>query len=182
LFFDIGVVLRGLMKIGLNLIAASCPNTPVDRKAFSLATQIILGNGPMSIKTVRANGFVRAEDVQTISAQGNAHSFRLVHDGSWYVYMSFFGGKIGALVRIPGPNHEDWRCKNIVAPLNSTDWKWTTSRILPYLKEPRVEWMSGKALTPSLDLQILGSSVTLETVRKRNRAGQFYESPATGRP
>lgn len=42
-FFDIGDTIRALMKLGLNLIAAHCPNTPVNRESFAGAIRIIRG-------------------------------------------------------------------------------------------------------------------------------------------
>jgi hypothetical protein len=123
-FFDIGDTVRALMKMGLNLVAAFCPNTPVDRESFGQGVRIILGEaGSIPRAVFLSNGFVRPEDVEAIKADGKAHSFRLVHiDQTWHIYSSFFGGRIGSYVRVPGPNREPWRCADIVAPLGSKDW------------------------------------------------------------
>lgn len=168
-FFDMGDTMRALMKLGLNLIAAHCPNTPVNHESFAGAMRVIRGEaGQISLRVMMSNGFVHAEDVQAIKAAGNAHSFRLVHmDGKWHVFSSFFGGQVGSYVRVPGPNHEVWRCADIVAPLGSKVWRVRTSSILPYMKV-RVEWNDGRVVTPSFKLQNTVSSVSVELVKKRS--------------
>jgi hypothetical protein len=168
-FFDIGDTMRALMKLGLNLVAAHCPNTPVNHESFAQAIRVIRGEaGQIPPRVFLLNGFVHAEDVQTIKAPGNAHSFRLVHmDGKWHVFSSFFGGKVGSYVRVPGPNHEAWRCADIVAPVRSKDWTVRTSSILPHMKV-RVEWNDGRVITPSFKLQNTVSSVSVELVKKKS--------------
>jgi hypothetical protein len=167
-FFDIGDTMRALMKLGLNLVAAYCPNTPVNHVTFASAIRIIRGlAGQIPPRVFRQNGFVHPEDVQAIHAAGNAHSFRLVHmDQTWHVFSSFFGGRVGSYVRVPGPNQEKWRCADIVAPLRSKRWSLETSSILPHMKV-RVEWSDGRVVTPSLKLQNTVSSVNIELVRKK---------------
>ncbi|MBI1913207.1 MAG: hypothetical protein HYS12_00355, partial [Planctomycetes bacterium] len=78
-FFDIAETLRALMKIGLNLIAAYSPKTPVDYQAFASAIRIIRGEMQMRPAAFRGNGFVHAEDIQCIKAGDRDHSFRLMH-------------------------------------------------------------------------------------------------------
>jgi hypothetical protein len=156
------------MKLGLNLVAAHCPSTPVDPDSFAFATRVIRDEaGQIPLQVLLPNGFVHAEDVQAISAPGNAHSFRLLHiDGKWHVFSSFFGGKIGAYVRVPGPNHEAWRCADIVAPLWSKAWTVNTSPILRHT-QVRVEWSGGGLVTPSLKRQGGFSSLSVEVVKKK---------------
>jgi hypothetical protein len=168
-FFDIADTMRALMKLGLNLIAAHCPNTPVNHESFARAIRVIRGEaGQIPPRVMMSNGFVHAEDVQAIKAEGNAHSFRLVHvDGKWHVFSSFFGGQVGSYVRVPGPSYEGWRCADIEAPLGSKDWTCRTSTILPYMKM-RVVWNDGKVVTPSFKLQNTVSSVSVELVKKKS--------------
>lgn len=165
-FFDIGETIRALMKIGLNLIAAYCPNTPVDRQSFSQAVRLILGeSGSISSAVLRSNGFVAPDVVADLRADGNAHAFRLIHvDRTWHVYSSFFGGKIGSYVRFSGPNGEAWRQANIVAPIGSKEWNFSASPLLPVMKVARVEWADGRVVTPSFDLHSRVSSVSVERV------------------
>src|SRR5262249_5931994 len=86
-FFYIGAPTRPIMKLGLNLVAAHCPNTPVNHESFAGAIRVIRGQaGQIPPPVFLMNGFVHAEDVQAIKAPGNAHSFRLVHmDRKWHV-------------------------------------------------------------------------------------------------
>ena len=131
----------------------------------------IAAAGQIPPRVFQLNGFVHAEDIQTIKAPGNAHSFRLVHlDQKWHVFSSFFGGKIGSYVRVPGPNHEAWRCADIVAPLWSKDWTVSTRAILPAMKV-HVEWRDGRVVTPSFKLQNTVSSVSVEFVKKKSARG-----------
>jgi hypothetical protein len=111
-YFDVGDSLRGLMKIGLNLIAAYCPNTPVSPEAFGDPIRVILGQVPIPPAVMVQNGFVHAEDVACIKGNANEHSFRLAHvRGVWHVYFCFFGGGVGAYVRIPGPTAKAGRAQ-----------------------------------------------------------------------
>jgi len=163
------------MKMGLNLIAAYCPNTPVDNNSFEMPIRIIRDEaGQIPTKLFSVNGFVRPSDVEPIKAAGNSHSFRLTYDnGVWLVYFSFFGGQVGARVRIPGPNYEDWQTVDIVAPLGSKDWTLTRSQmILPI--NTCVEWNDGKIIVPSFKLQNNITSIMVEPARKWRRK----ESPS----
>ncbi len=168
LFFDIGETVRGLMKLGLNLIAAFCPNTPVNHETFSRAIRIILGNsGQISPQLFKSNGFVHADDVRAIKGPQKSHSFRIFHmDGIWHVYSSFFGGQVGSYVQLPGPNHESWLSMDIVAPLGSKDWTMKNSNILQPMKA-HVEWNDGRVVTPTFKLQKAISSVSVELKKKR---------------
>lgn len=169
-YFDIGDTMRALMKIGVNLLAAYCRKTPVNHETFAQAIQIITGDDQIPWRVLAVNGFVHAEHIQPMRGADNEHTFRLLHmDGSWRVYFSFFGGRIGAFVRVPGPNNEDWTCANIVAPLGSKDWTFSPSRLLQPLKA-RVEWNNSKVITPSLKLQNSVSVVQADLVPRRRRS------------
>ena len=168
IFFDIEKTLRSLFKIGLNLVAAFCPNTPVNAGGFDFAVKVILGKMPIQPKIKASNGFIHAEDIPPIKNGANSHSFRLVFvDDMWRVYSCFFGGSIGAFVAFPGLNHEGWRCADIVAPLNSKDWTVRTSPILPYANSIRISWNDSRVIIPSLTLQNAFSSVRVELARRK---------------
>src|SRR5262249_26479967 len=101
-YYDADKVLRALLKIAVNLLAALCPTTPVNRDAFQDVIRVILGEVPVLPVMIGQNGFVCASDIEPLKAEGNAHSFRLVHlAGAWQVYFSFFGGRLGAFVQFP---------------------------------------------------------------------------------
>jgi hypothetical protein len=166
-YFDIAETLRALMKIGLNLLAAYCTKTPVDHLTFVRAVQIIRGEMQLQPEGFRRNGFVHAEDLHCIKAGDNDHSFRLMHvDGEWQVYASFFGGRAGAFVRVPGPNHEDWNSADIVVPIRSRKWEFTPSPILRPMSV-RVAWQGSRALTPSVKLQRSVSALRVTVQRRK---------------
>jgi hypothetical protein len=140
------------MKLGLNLIAAYCPNTPVNHETFADPIRAITSKEQIPQRVMMTNGFVHAEDIAGISSNVNEHAFRLVHiDGVWHVYLSFFGGSVGAFVRIPGPNCEVWRSADITAPIKSKAWTIRPSPLLQQTKV-RVVWKDGRAIIPSLGL------------------------------
>ena len=131
-FYDVGDCIRGLMKIGLNLVRAHCPDTMINHTTFDQAMRRILGEGHPHQELLRRMGFLRATDVAPINDAGGGHSFRLIHDaGHWFVYSSVFGGSVGTMVFFPGPNGEKWRCAYIVAPLRSPKW---TFQIRPLIQ------------------------------------------------
>jgi len=154
------------MKIGLNVIAAYCPNTPVNPETFKDAIKIIMGKATNLPSLIKENGFAFADDIKDFSGNANEHACRLIHDeGVWQVFLSFFGGNIGAFVRIPGPNYEDWRWADIVAPIKSKDWRITKRAIIP-LVAVRFAWHGCTEITPSLKLQRSISSMHAEIVRR----------------
>ncbi len=166
-FFDAGDVLRALMKIGLNLIAAYCSRTPVNCRTFAHAIRVIRGEVQITHAMIQANGFVHARDIQGIKGSPNEHSFRLIHvDRVWHIYSSFFGGNIGAYVQLPGPNHEEWNSADVVAPMKSKTWTFTTSRILPIMTT-HVEWRNSEKVTPSVKMQKSVSILRAEITRRK---------------
>jgi hypothetical protein len=168
-YFDVGDTVRALAKIGLNLIAAYCPATPVNHDTFQAAIQLVRGDLPINQSVLEAIGFVRPEGVLPIAAPGKGHSFRMLHlDGRWHIYSSFFGGRMGSYVHFPGPNLEAWSCANIVAPVRSSKWIVTKSRILQPLAV-KVEYLDSTRLCPSLKLQYTRSDLkVLATPRRRS--------------
>src|SRR5262249_8144769 len=165
--FDAGVTIRALMKIGLNLIAAYCLKTPVNHETFAHAIRVIRGEVQISHQMIQTNGFVHVEDVRGIKGAANEHSFRLIHmDRVWHVYFSFFGGSIGAYVRLQGPNHEEWNCADVVAPMKSKNWSFSTSLVLPVMTT-HVEWRNSEKLTPSVKLQKSVSMLRVEITRSK---------------
>lgn len=166
-YFDIGDSLRGLLKIGVNLIASVCEKTPVNPETFRLPIRLILGTADVTQKLLAASGFVRAADVQEIKDEGGGHSFRLLHVGSsWLVFSSFFGGRIGAAVHFSGPNREDWNTVDIVAPLGSKKWIVRPSPILKPLKAT-VEWQDSRKIIPTVPILNAVSGVRAEAVPRR---------------
>jgi DNA-directed RNA polymerase subunit RPC12/RpoP len=166
-FFDIGLTIRALMKLGLNLIAAYCRDAPVSCESFANAIRISRGEVQVPKPEISRNGFACAADVQELKAADNAHSFRLTHaDGMWHVVGSFFGGKLGSYARVPGPNHERWHWVEIVAPLRSKAWSVATGSVLRPIKL-NVEWKNSAAVIPSIAFQKTVSSLSVEAVKKK---------------
>lgn len=168
LSFEGGKVLRALVKMGINLLAAYCPNTPVNRDGFRDVIQVIVGELDVASQLLRANGFVVADDVQAIKA-ASAHSFRLLYmDNHWHVYASFFGGRIGSVVRIPGPSRENWICADIVMPIRSRDVRFSTGGLLQPLTV-RVEWKDVRLIIPSINVVNPTTETRVEQVPRRQR-------------
>lgn len=164
--FDTGMVLRSLVKVGVNLIAYCCPNTPVNPATFQLATNLVRGEIPVAPEDLKLHGFVNINGVKSIASEG-AHCFRLFHSSrGWMVIGAFFGGKIGTVVRFPGPNFERWSVLDVTAPINSKTWTLSPSNLsIPgHLK---VCWTSADEIMPSAGI-IQGGEVQQFAVRSRS--------------
>jgi hypothetical protein len=149
--FDNGKVLRALAKIGVNLLAAFCPNTPVGREHFDLATKVVMGELSVGGGLRSSIGFIHAADIEPIKVAGG-HSFRLLYMfDHWHVFMSFFGGRIGAFAHLPGPNNEDWQCADITMPVGV---KTYSMKPLPLLQplNVHVEWLDLAKVMPSVEM------------------------------
>lgn len=165
-FFDAGRVLRALSKLAVNLLSHCCPNSPINRMELRDVIRVIRwGESAVSNELLSANGFVHALDIEPIKAGSVEHSFRLLHmDAQWYVYSSFFGGRIGSFVRFPGPNREDWCCADIMAPLRSKAWTIRTSSILQPLKV-HIEWQDVTKLVPTIKMLHTEAKLLVESDR-----------------
>ncbi len=153
LCFDMRVVLRALMKLGMNLLAAYCPNTPVNRDCFRNTIEFILDEVAADPTVFSRNGFVDPSAVQGFR-DFSGHAFRLQHiDGDWHVESSFFGGRVASFVRIPGPNLESWSWKEIRVPLKSRDWLFDSGTITVPLN-PRIIWDDLKRIVPSIKCEV----------------------------
>ncbi len=162
--FNLVRTIRAMMKIGVNLLAAYCSKTPVNCESYRSVIRLILGKShPHQAMLVTRNGFVRADGIQEIAHPG-CHSFRLTYlDNRWLFYASFFGGRIGSAVSIPGPNHEDWNTMDILAPIHSKLWTINTTKLFRPMKVC-VEWSDNTAICPSLQWQYADSSLVVREV------------------
>jgi hypothetical protein len=162
--FDLGRTLCGLMKIGVNLLAAFCKKTNVSRDTFLTPIQLIRGEFHPHTDLFNFYGFARADDLAALHTADKSHAFRLSYFwDQWNVYLSFFGGRIGAFVAIPGPNNEEWKTLDIVAPLHSNKWQLTYAQdIKPIVK--MVQWHDLKRLAPTIKLKEGWEQLVVETV------------------
>lgn len=168
-YFDAGKMIRGLLKMGLNLVKSVCESTPVGPSAFSQVIGVIRGMLPVE-PFIESYGFVRhGTFVSSIAAPNKAHSFLITyHGGLWHVHSSFFGGRIGAYVNFPGPHKESWATMQIVAPLRSVDWTFTRSRLFQVLN-PTIENTHLELICPSLKTQNTVSEVQVTLERRGAR-------------
>lgn len=161
-YFDIMLILRALVKIGINLLAAYSERTEVSHRSFSWATSFVLGHSSPRPEYSHQNGFVIAEDAASIASNKMSHCFRLTHDvGLWTLYCSFFGGRVGAIVRFPGPNSESWRGLHVEFPLDANEPNIHRSPIISNLHW-RVEWNDQRKIIPDLRIQHAKSRIVLD--------------------
>lgn len=147
-FCDGGKVWRALAKIAINLLHRYCSKTPVNCQTFSRVIAEIMGARPFNPNRLDGSGFVRATDVATFAADKKSHTFRLSWEkGWWNAAMAFFGGQIGAAVKFPGPNNEQWCTLDIRAPINSTAWTVSKSSLLIPARF-NVEWFDLNKMIP----------------------------------
>lgn len=163
-YFEVSKVLRAIAKQAINLLAAYCPNTAVDRSHFGHVIRVITGEAPFALDDLKTNGFVWPADVRSLG-HPRAHSFRLQHDrGTWHVLSSYFGGRIGTSVIFRGPNNEDWRSAEIVAPLFSKNWEVRTSSLIQPCTA-RIEWRDPSRIIPSMRILNAAAQIRVEAAR-----------------
>jgi hypothetical protein len=167
--FDLGRTVRGLMKIGFNLLVAYCEKTRVDRNTFGGVVRLILGQIHPRTQLVESNGFVRAADLAELSEPDRAHAFRVTWVGNqWLLYASFFGGRLAATACFPGLNNEDWNTLDIVAPLYSKDWVVKRSKIMRPIPV-HIQWQGLREIAPTVKLQDSWAELTAELVQPKLR-------------
>lgn len=154
--FDPHKVMRALLKIGLNLVAHECPNTPIERVNFGEVISVIKGEKPITGNMFLSNGFTPPAELSALEHKSDTHCFWLTFDGTtWSVYSSFFGGKMKAVVRFKGASNEPWSFRKIEVPLvgnKKHTWVRSDEAIIPGL-QPQVEWRDLSILAPSLKLK-----------------------------
>lgn len=166
--FDIAKIVRALVKIGINLVAAYCPNTPVNRSTFRRAVRMVRGETFPLPTYLAANGFIHIEAIDEIKQPG-AHTFRMMYmQPYWRIYSSFFGGRIGTSVFFLGRSHESWNQLDIVAPIDSKDWIATESGILNPIRV-KIDWSDNKKIMPSVKIQRTVSRIEAELVTAKAR-------------
>lgn len=147
-------VLRGLMKIGFNLLVQECPNTPVNENFFPEAVGIILGKYAVTPTLMEHNGFVPPSLLQSMNCKEGHHKFWIMFEnGFWTIHTAFFGGKICTSVTFPGTNKEKWTFRSVEVPFNENTNTWSRADHLvhPELQIPIV-WKDALRICPSVPL------------------------------
>lgn len=166
------LLLRGFVKIGLNLLAYFCEKTQVNHRTFADAVRYVRHDnvpGP----SPNDCGFVYSADALAIGCPADAHKFRLTYDHAWRLDCAFFGGRMGATVAFPGPCLEDWRRLEVVAHLDGSDWAVEKSNVL-VPRQMRVEWRDLSRIMAAVPMQNIDSSLRVEHRRQR---GSSERSP-----
>lgn len=152
-FYDAVKVLRALAKCALNVLSVYCPNTPLNNDGFQHVIRVVKGEGPLMTDVFETSGFVRASEIVGMAIP-DGHSIRLLHrNGEWQMITSYFGGRIGTVVRFNGPSNESWSCADIQIPLRSREWKVTTTTLLLPPLRPQVEWKDISKIVPSIEIE-----------------------------
>jgi hypothetical protein len=148
-YCDGAKVWRALAKIAVNLLHHFCGNLQVHRQTFPRVIAEIMGRRLFKPSRLDRSGFVWGSDVVSMASNTRSHTFRLSWvNGWWNAAMAFFGGQIGAFVRFPGPNEEQWCRLDIRAPIDSTDWTSTTSPIIIPARY-HIEWQDLNKMIPT---------------------------------
>jgi hypothetical protein len=153
------VITRALTKIGINLLSHLCEKTPVNLFTFVEPVPFVLGELALDVRVYSRWGFVWPNDLAEIHRYDNGHAARVVYDTSkrmWIFYISFFGGKMAAMVEIPGPNTEDWLTADVSTPLSSKTVDVTKLWVEKKSKEFKpfdvhVEWADPIKTCPSIE-------------------------------
>jgi hypothetical protein len=159
--YELGTVVRALMKLGINVLAAVCERTTIDYSHFGQAVETVLDPRRVNMQLICENGFVRAADVHCLRDESDGHTIQLFHfDGIWRFYFAFFGGRAGAYAQFPGPSRENWTSARIVAPLNSKKWSIETSSLFLGPYGHRIAWGDHRAMVPSFELHNQKCAIT----------------------
>lgn len=163
-------VIRGLAKLGLNLLIDCCSRTQINTRTFGPTIKFIRGETMAPRGLPDNNGFVIPSCLDAMGSREDCHLFWLIHDESrriWSVFASYFGGKVHSLVSFPGPNSESWNFMEVRVPLKEPKDKWLYDEraVLPSL-QPRIEWQDCAAIIPSIPLKNFRTKVITERRRR----------------
>lgn len=165
LHFELLAILRALTKIGLNLLAAYCKRTKVDRNSFAPAIRFVMGELPLGRSHVERTGLMRPEGLAPLNCPIKSHKFRLLHDGAnrWTLYSAFFSAAFCTIVQFPGPCDEHWKTLDVTVPLKSNDWTFHESPIYQPLRVSPLDWSRWNEGVPSLPFVNAQSKTTIKT-------------------
>jgi hypothetical protein len=162
LTFDIKMVLRALVKVGVNLLSYVSSPTAVNRGTFPQATMFARW-GQDWMPEPRSNGFVTERALSSFAGEENTHRLQLRYSGgSWRFLAVFFGGRIGTCVHFPGaPIGENIRY-DVIAPISVRDWTVIRHRV--YLPDAaiRTEWDDISVIIPSMPSRYRGSRLRIK--------------------
>lgn len=148
--FNRASVVRGLWKIGFNILAFLGEKTLVDYRSFKHVTDAVRGISQPNLEWLDHNGFVPAMYFDDLSGSSNCHRVEVSwSDDKWRVRFAFFGGNFCAVVYFDGPNNETWNTVDLTIPIHSDDWEITPSKILMARAQIPIEWGDLDRLVPS---------------------------------
>jgi hypothetical protein len=174
-YWDMGKLLRSLMKLGINLIHDTCEHTTVTPDSFKDAIRLVMGAIGLNKRHFQVSGFVWPSDLRTLHRSDSGHSFRLIHDANtWHVFSSFFGGRVCTAIQFPGPSRESWTTADISTPLASDerdvseDWEIQRHWFLIPTRY-HVEWADPSRIIPSVQLANAKSRIEVMSLDETNR-------------
>lgn len=166
LWYQPQLVLRAMVKVGLNLLAWAVSPSKVNRTSFPVAMQYArwgTGWGP----DCQRNGFVTNPTLSHSNCPTDAHKFELSYFGGWRLLAVFFGGRIGFLVGFPGPQVEADVRYEIVTPIKSGQWQVEKSELLLPQRNIPTLWDDLSAMIPSMPIRHRGARVRAERRRRK---------------
>jgi hypothetical protein len=166
--FDIGEALRGMFKVGFNLLLHTCTSTDFRDQSFASIRQLILGDYQVTRDLFERNGFVHPKDLAFLSPSPGTHKFRLSYDyGSWTIYSAYFGGDVCSVVQFPGFNGESWRTADLEMKLDTGIIDIKKYTIALPTSWPTIEWANSAAICPSVELISFASKFQIELTRRQ---------------
>ncbi|MCH8344199.1 MAG: hypothetical protein IH983_09440 [Planctomycetes bacterium] len=160
------LILRALVKIGLNLLAYALSPTDVNSTTFPIATKYARW-GTAGTPNLQNSGFVTGGTLSESHCPTDAHKFELVYSNQlWRLVAVFFGGRIGTCVHFPGPQITDYVRYEIVAPVKSKDWTVYKSKLHLAPRAIRTLWDDLSVMIPSMPIRHRGSRKRVEQRRR----------------
>ena len=165
--FQQELILRALVKIGLNLLAYVVSPTDVNSTTFPSATKYARWGTALRLN-LQNNGFVTGDALSQFDCPIDAHKFQLVYsERRWRLVAVFFGGRIGTCVHFPGRQITDYIRYEVVAPVKSKEWTVNKSKIHLPSRPISTLWDDPSVMIPSMPIRHRGSRKRVEQRRRR---------------
>lgn len=165
LSYEMGKVVRAIAKIFVNALSHFSPDSVVDPRV----KRVIIGDSGVASDVIAKCGFVDASNISDIKSNSRKeHSLRMIfHGGLWWCWISFFGGRIGAFVAIPGSHNEEWGMLDVVAPIRSRNWHVSKRKFIAPLPH-RINFLDYGTMVPSIELLNTEGKFWIEALERKN--------------
>jgi len=150
LHFRPQVVLRALVKLGINLLAW---RSELNRDTFQESLRFVKRGGDRYTSwSAQVGGFTIPGSVADLNCPTGAHKFKFVQEnGLLSLRCAFFGGRAGAFVKFPGSCGGNWRTLDVTSFVRSKQMDAVPSSLVflanGHTSAPRTTWQIDEILS-----------------------------------